>query len=64
MSLNEVPHLNNYTGDSAVDFVVLSLLVGIGIGPPGEFSCLAVRTSTPVSVTNIVCSAVLLAAEE
>jgi hypothetical protein len=29
---------------------------GIGIGPPGEFSNLAVRTSTPVSVTRRVCS--------
>jgi len=31
-------------------------VVGIGIGPPGEFSLLAVRTSTPVSVTSNVCS--------
>lgn len=30
--------------------------VGIGIGPPGEFSFLAVKTSTPVSVTSKVCS--------
>ena len=30
--------------------------VGIGIGPPGEFSSLAVKTSTPVSVTRSVCS--------
>lgn len=29
---------------------------GIGIGPPGELSSLAVKTSTPVSVTSIVCS--------
>lgn len=29
---------------------------GIGTGPPGEFGSLAVKTSTPVSVTNIVCS--------
>ena len=31
--------------------------VGIGIGPPGELGFLAVKTSTPVSVTNMVCSA-------
>lgn len=29
---------------------------GMGIGPPGEFSNLAVKTSTPVSVTSSVCS--------
>lgn len=29
---------------------------GIGIGPPGESSFLAVNTSTPVSVTSRVCS--------
>jgi hypothetical protein len=29
---------------------------GIGIGPPGEFSFAAVKTSTPVSVTSMVCS--------
>lgn len=36
---------------SAVPFVV----VGMSIGPPGEFSFAAVKTSTPVSVTSKVC---------
>lgn len=37
--------------------VVFSLTTsGIGIGLPGEFSNLAVNTSTPVSVTSKVCS--------
>ena len=30
--------------------------MGIGTGPPGEFSFAAVKTSTPVSVTSKVCS--------
>lgn len=33
-----------------------SALFGIGMGPPGESSFLAVNTSTPVSVTSKVCS--------
>lgn len=33
-----------------------SVSLGIGIGPPGESSFLAVNTSTPVSVTSTVCS--------
>lgn len=38
-------------------YVLLPLSgVGIGIGPPGEFSNLSVKTSTPVSVTSKVCS--------
>lgn len=31
----------------------------MGIGPPGESANLAVRTSTPVSVTSIVCSIII-----
>jgi hypothetical protein len=37
-------------------FSVPLVVIGMGIGPPGEFSFLAVKTSTPVSVTNRVCS--------
>lgn len=33
-----------------------SVNAGIGMGPPGEFSSPAVKTSTPVSVTRKVCS--------
>lgn len=36
--------------------VPFSTGAGMGIGPPGELSCLAVRISTPVSVTRRVCS--------
>jgi len=41
--------------------VVPFVAVGIGIGPPGEFSFAAVKTSTPVSVTSKVCSIHILA---
>ena len=43
-------------------FVPFVAAVGMGIGPPGESACRAVRISTPVSVTNNVCSVDALAA--
>lgn len=44
------------------DYALLPLsVVGMGIGPPGESSSLAVKTSTPVSVTSKVCSPEILA---
>jgi hypothetical protein len=44
--------------DFYIGYTFFAPLVGssIGIGPPGEFSNLAVSTSTPVSVTSKVCS--------
>src|SRR3954462_3709142 len=51
----------NYALDALLAFAVLFVVVGIGIGPPGEFSFAAVKTSTPVSVTSKVCSIRMLA---
>lgn len=44
-----------FAGSTLSPFVVAST-TGIGIGPPGEFGSLAVKTSTPSAVTNKVCS--------
>lgn len=51
----------NYAFDAPLAFPVPFVVVGIGIGPPGEFSFRAVKTSTPVSVTSKVCSMRMLA---
>lgn len=51
----------NYALDAPLAFAVSFVVVGIGIGPPGEFSFAAVKTSTPVSVTSKVCSIRMLA---
>lgn len=51
----------NYTLDAPLAFAVPFVVVGIGTGPPGEFSFAAVKTSTPVSVTSKVCSISMLA---
>jgi hypothetical protein len=51
----------NYGLDAPLAFAVPFVVVGIGIGPPGELSFAAVKTSTPVSVTSKVCSIHMLA---
>ena len=51
----------NYALDAPLVFAAPFVAVGIGIGPPGESSFRAVRTSTPVSVTSMVCSLHMLA---
>ena len=62
-------HLTNSSRQSSLMALYHQLLlspldaVGIGIGPPGEFSLLAVRTSTPVSVTSNVCSVPMVSSE-
>lgn len=63
MLLNRATHrrAENYAWVAPLVFAVSFGVAGIGIGPPGEFSFFAVKTSTPVSVTNKVCSRHLLA---
>lgn len=45
-----------YAVEAAVSPLVPLAAVGIGTGPPGESGNLAVRISTPSSVTSRVCS--------
>lgn len=44
-----------------LDTPLASAVIGIGTGPPGDFSLAAVKTSTLVSVTSKVCSTRMLA---
>jgi len=49
--------LSNPQAETAsAGLLVTAGVSGIGTGPPGESSRRAVKTSTPSSVTNIVCS--------
>src|SRR3569833_693004 len=58
-SLSHFPH-----AAAAAASVPFSDGAGIGIGPPGEVSCRAVRISTPVSVTSSVCSSKFMSAQQ
>lgn len=46
----------NYALDALLAFAVPSIVIGMGIVLPGDFSLAAVKTSTPASVTSKVCS--------
>lgn len=49
-------HESTTQSGAAAPSIYCVLVSGIGIGPPGESAFLAVRISTPVSVTSKVCS--------